>query len=100
MAGKNNADWASRFNRSSTAATDEPEAAPATPPARTKTKPAAVTAPAATRVAKVAATYRFEPDVLELVEAAVHEAAGNGQRLSREAAVSHAIRQVYGHLAD
>lgn len=98
MAGKNNADWATRFNRSSTAATDEP--APAAPAASTRTKPAGTTPPAATRVAKVAATYRFEPDVLELVEAAVQEAAGNGQRLSREAAVSHAIRQTYGHLAD
>lgn len=80
--------WADRLSRTSSAPTPEAPAVAQAPP------------PGTPRVAKVPATYRFEVEVLELVDRAVADAAQNGRKLSKEAAVAHAIRQTYGHLSN
>ncbi len=46
-----------------------------------------------------AVSYRFPPDVYNLVEMAVQHAAKSGDRLSRNEAVIKAIRATYGHLS-
>ena len=81
-------DWASKFGRPGTAPTPEGSqvSVPAPPTA------------AAARVAKIAVTYRFEADVLELIDRATAAAAARGERLSKEAAVAHAIRETYEDL--
>lgn len=83
---KASSDWASKFGRPGTAPT--PEGLQVSVPAP---------APAA-RVAKIAVTYRFEADVLELIDRATAAAAARGERLSKEAAVAHAIRETYEDL--
>lgn len=45
------------------------------------------------------ATYRLQPDVLNLVSLAVIEKRKVGERLTKEDAVAYAIRKTYGHLA-
>lgn len=81
---KSKTPWADRYSRPATA-TQEPVA------------PARGSAPASSaRVAKVAVTYRFEADVLDLVDRAVADAAAEGRRLTRQGAVEAAIRLAYG----
>ena len=48
---------------------------------------------------KRAVTYRFEEDVLELVDLAVLAAFEKGEKLSKEEAVARAIRRAYGRLS-
>ena len=45
---------------------------------------------------KNAATYRLPPDVHELIDRAREEAAANGDRLTKDDAVTAAIRYYYG----
>lgn len=73
--------WADRYSRPATA-TPPPPAPDATPRA-------------STRVAKIAVTYRFEADVLDLIDQAVADAAAEGRRLTRQGAVENAIRLAY-----
>jgi len=48
------------------------------------------------RVDKKAATFRLPPDVLELIDNAREDAANNGVRLTKDDAVTAAIRAFYG----
>lgn len=48
------------------------------------------------RVVKISASYRLPPDVLDLLDQAVQDAAARGERLTKEDAVAQAIRQTYG----
>lgn len=52
------------------------------------------------RAARFPMTYRLEEEVLDLIELAVTAAAEAGERLTRQDAVSEALRQTYGHLAE
>lgn len=52
--------------------------------------------PRPARVVKIPVTYRLPEDCLDLIEAAVDEAARQGERLTREQAVTDAIRRAYG----
>lgn len=47
-------------------------------------------------VVKKAATFRLPPDVHELIDQAREEAAANGDRLTKDDAVTAAIRAYYG----
>lgn len=99
--------WAQAFSQPETAprpVDDDDEAAAAAPSSSRKksgsSTPAAGTSSTSTYnvvgPVKKAATYRLPMDVFELINGAIQEAAANGDRLTRDEAVTQAIRYFYG----
>lgn len=74
-----------------TPATAAPAAPAAAPPAGKKRGPYNVQ-----RVNKKPASYRLPPDVIELIDAARNEAAERGDRLTKDEAITMAVRSFWG----
>ncbi len=98
---KTKTDWSAAFSK--------PETAPRSLEAVTDQEPETTTPAANTsrqgkprgpynvkKVDKRAATFRLPPDVLELIDNAREEAAQSGVRLTKDDAVTAAIRHYYG----
>ena len=98
---KTKTDWSAAFSKPETA----PRSLEAVPDEETETTPTASkpSRPGKPRgpynvkkVDKKAATFRLPPDVLELIDNAREEAAQSGVRLTKDDAVTAAIRHYYG----
>lgn len=74
-----------------TAAPAAPAAPAAAPPSGKKRGPYNVQ-----RVNKKPASYRLPPDVIELIDAARNEAAERGDRLTKDEAITMAVRSFWG----
>ncbi len=98
---KTKTDWSAAFSKPETA----PRSVEAVPDEETETTPTA-SKPSrqgkprgpynVKKVDKKAATFRLPPDVLELIDNAREEAAQSGVRLTKDDAVTAAIRHYYG----
>lgn len=81
MAGKQGSDWARK-------AIGKPETAPAIGADDTVTTPTGLVRPK-----RKAATYRLPQDALDIISQAVADEAMLGNRLTRDAAVTEAVRE-------
>ena len=98
---KTKTDWSAAFSKPETAPRSlEPVPDEETEPAAPAAKPARQGKPRGPynvkKVNKKAATFRLPPDVLELIDNAREEAAQSGVRLTKDDAVTAAIRHYYG----
>ena len=73
-----------------------PESATQPAPAPQSVPPAPATRVRPRRVVKIPVTYRLPEECLDLIETAVDQAAARGEKLTREQAVTDAIRLAYG----
>ena len=75
-------------------------APPASSPARREEQVQTYEVPSRTtrRIVKHQVSYRLPLDVLELIEKALDEAYDNNEKMTKEDAVTKAIRRTYGHL--
>lgn len=98
---KTKTDWSAAFSKPETA----PRSLEAVPDEDTETAPPAAKTSRqgkprgpynVKKVDKRAATFRLPPDVLELIDNAREEAAQSGVRLTKDDAVTAAIRHYYG----
>ncbi len=98
---KTKTDWSAAFSKPETAPRSleavPDDAAEAAPPASKPRRQGKPRGPYnVKKVDKKAATFRLPPDVLELIDNAREEAAQSGVRLTKDDAVTAAIRHYYG----